>query len=224
MSTDDDERISYLEGEAVGSLGARERAELDELRALLQAPATWAEPDPILESRVVQAIAEEAGAEPRGAQVRAPRFRLRSILRRPTYALSAAAALAAATIVVVVAIAGGASGRGPQRLAMVVSGTSLAPAAHGSAQLTKTASGWRIELSATGLPHLANGRYYEAWLKNAAGVLVPVGTFNDARHVTLWAGVPATSFRVLTVTRQQANGNPASSGKRVLTGRIVHPG
>jgi hypothetical protein len=70
------------------------------------------------------------------------------------------------------------------------------------------------------LPHLANGRYYEAWLKNPAGVLVPVGTFNDAREVTLWAGVRPPEFPTLTVTRQQANGNPASSGQRVLTGTI----
>ena len=70
------------------------------------------------------------------------------------------------------------------------------------------------------MPRLANGRYYEAWLKNAAGVLVPVGTFNDARQVTLWAGVPPTAFPSLTVTRQRADGNPASSGERVLVGTI----
>jgi hypothetical protein len=110
----------------------------------------------------------------------------------------------------------------PLQFAMVVSGTPLAPDAHGSATLTKTASGWQISLSATGLPHLANGQYYQAWLKNPAGILVPVGTFNDARHVTLWSGVPVTSFPVLTVTRQRANGNPASSGQRVMTGRITH--
>jgi hypothetical protein len=76
--------------------------------------------------------------------------------------------------------------------------------------------------SASGLPHIANGRYYQAWLKNAAGILVPVGTFNDARDVTLWSGVPVTQFRTLTVTQQQANGDQASSGRRVLTGTI-HP-
>jgi hypothetical protein len=105
---------------------------------------------------------------------------------------------------------------------MVVSGTPLAPNAHGNATLTKTQSGWRIELSATGLPHLANGRYYQAWLKNSAGILVPVGTFNDAQKVTLWSGAPVTQFRAFSVTVQQANGNPASSGKRVLVG-TAHP-
>ena len=71
----------------------------------------------------------------------------------------------------------------------------------------------------TGLPHLAGSRYYEAWLENPAGTLVPIGTFN-ARQVTLWAGVPATEFRTLTVTIQPVGASPASSGLRVLTGRI----
>jgi hypothetical protein len=91
---------------------------------------------------------------------------------------------------------------------------------HGSATLTKTLSGWRIQLSATGLPRRDGKNFYEAWLKNAAGVLVPVGTFNDARKVTLWSGVPVTKFRSLTVTQQAANGDPKSSGRKVLTGTI----
>jgi hypothetical protein len=103
---------------------------------------------------------------------------------------------------------------------MVVQGTPLAPAAHGSATLTKTTSGWRIQLSATGLPRREGKNYYQAWLKNADGILVPVGTFNDARKVTLWSGVPVTKFRTLTVTQQVANGDPKSSGRKVLTGTI----
>ena len=119
-------------------------------------------------------------------------------------------------------IAVGSNTAQPLQFAMVVSGTSLAPGAHGNATLTKTESGWRIELAATGLPHLANGRYYQAWLKNSAGILVPVGTFNDAKQVTLWSGAPVTQFRMFSVTEQLANGNPVSSGRRVLVG-IAHP-
>ena len=80
-------------------------------------------------------------------------------------------------------------------------------------------SGWEAKLSVAGLPHLANGRYYEAWLKNATGTLVPVGTFNDARQVTLWSGVPVTQFRTLAVTEQRV-GAVRSSGVRVLIGTI----
>ena len=218
MSASDNERIAYLSGEPVESLTAQERADLDEVRALLEAPAAWAEPDPGLEERVVAAIAAEAGA------VAAPKadnpVRSRWRVRRPVIAFGGLAA-AAAAIALVLVLALGNSSPAPLRFAMVVSGTSLAPGAHGSATLTKTQSGWRIELSATGLPHLANGRYYQAWLKNSAGVLVPVGTFNDAEHVTLWSGAPVTQFRTFSVTRQLANGNPVSSGQRVLVG-VAH--
>jgi anti-sigma factor RsiW len=102
--------------------------------------------------------------------------------------------------------------------------TARAPAATGKATLTKTASGWRIELDTNGLPRLDDGAFYEAWLANSAGVLVPVGTFNEGRHVTLWAGVsPAKGFTRLTVTREQADGNQASSGEKVLAGSVQPP-
>jgi hypothetical protein len=96
----------------------------------------------------------------------------------------------------------------------------LAPGAKGQATLTKSPSGWRIELSATGLPRLDRGRFYEAWLRNDAGVLVPVGTFNDGHRVTLWAGVPPTAFTTLTVTRERADGDQRSSGEKVLVGTV----
>jgi hypothetical protein len=243
MSASDDDRIAYLAGEEVESLPAQERAELDELRALLRSPATWIEPDQGLEDRVVAAVAEavaqsgESAAQSRqaaqqsaeaapqsGAPAAAPgrrprvrRWRLPSLALRPP-ALAFGGALAAAVVALVVALSVSGGGSQPLRFAMVVTGTPLAPGAHGSARLTKTASGWRIELRVTGLPHLDAPSFYEAWLRNDAGILVPVGTFNDARSVVLWSGVPVTKFRTLTVTRQQANGNPASSGLRVLTG------
>ena len=229
MSTSDDDRILYLSGEPVDSLTPQERAELDELRVLLETPATWEEPDAALEDRIVSAIADEARrARPAESDPAAPtttpaprRRGFRWSFRRPTLVLGGFATAAAAIIVAIVIAVGGSSSS-PLQYAMVVSGTSLAPGAHGSATLTKMTSGWEIQLSATGLPHLANGRYYQAWLKNAAGILVPVGTFNDAEHVILWSGAPVTQFRSFSVTEQVANGNPVSSGRRVLVG-VAHP-
>jgi hypothetical protein len=98
--------------------------------------------------------------------------------------------------------------------------TELAPNASGGATLTKTSSGWRIELNATGLPRLEGGRFYEAWLRNTAGTLVPIGTFNEGEDVTLWAGVSPKDFATLTVTREQADGDQASSGQKVLVGVV----
>lgn len=217
MATHDDDRAAYLAGEDRRRLTADERAKLDEIREVLDSPATWAEPSPDLEDRVVRAIAEEAA----GRQA-IPQQRRRPLpwrWPRPAYSLgglAAAAAVAAATVV----LATSGSSRPPVQLALVVSGTALAPDASGSATLTRTDSGWRIELSASGLPRLAGGRYYEAWLKSRAGTLVPVGTFNDARKVTLWAGVSPTEYPGFTVTRQRAGDGPASSGQRVLTGSV----
>ena len=92
------------------------------------------------------------------------------------------------------------------------------PGASGEATLTKTSSGWRIELDATGLPRRDGGFFYEAWLRNPAGVLVPIGTFNEGRKVTLWAGVSPKDYPTLTVTREPADGDQASSGEKVLVG------
>jgi len=226
VSTPDDDRISYLAGEPVDALTPQERAELDELRTLLESPATWEEPDAGLEDLVVSAIAAEAqrapAADPAPPKPKKAPIWTRWRPRRPALAFGGLATAAAAIAVALVIAIGSGGGTQPLQFAMVVSGTSLAPDAHGSATLTKTESGWRIELKATGLPHLANGRYYQAWLKNPAGILVPVGTFNDAENVTLWSGAPVTQFRAFSVTEQLANGNPVSSGRRVLVG-VAHP-
>ena len=61
MTTDDD-RVAYLEGEADPSLDPVERAELDELRALLADEAMWAMPADDLEDRVVAAVADASTA------------------------------------------------------------------------------------------------------------------------------------------------------------------
>jgi hypothetical protein len=112
------------------------------------------------------------------------------------------------------------SGTSGQSFHTALAATQLAPGATGEATLTKTSSGWRIQLDATGLPRLDGGRFYEAWLRNRAGVLVPVGTFNEGRKLTLWAGVSPKDFTTLTVTRERADGNQASSGQKVLVGRV----
>jgi hypothetical protein len=231
VTTRDDDRISYLAGEDVPSLSADEAAELDALRAELRAPAIWDEPSGDLEGLVVRAVTQAAAADgtapapmaspsPSPSPSRWQRWRARLSQRRSALALSLSVPVAVAAAVAIVLVTSSGTSTPALRFAMVVEGTPLAPAAHGSATLTKHTSGWEIKLSATGLPRREGKQFYEAWLKNAAGVLVPVGTFNDARDVTLWSGVPVTKFRSLTVTQQVANGNAASSGRRVLTGTI----
>ena len=226
MTPSNEDRIAYLAGEDVTSLPTDEVAALDALRAELGAAATWEEPPGELEDQVVMLVArtaaEEHGRQPAGAPSPSwwSRLRARIPLRGPALALSLSLPVAAVAAVVLVFATNSGNGTAPLQFAMVVQGTPLAPGAHGSATLTKTTSGWRIQLSARGLPRREGKDFYQAWLKNAAGILVPVGTFNDARRVTLWSGVPVTKFRTLTVTQQVANGDPKSSGRKVLIGTI----
>jgi anti-sigma-K factor RskA len=129
-------------------------------------------------------------------------------------------AAATAALAVAVGLAVFNSGTSGERFRAALAPTNLVPGARGEATLTKTSSGWRIELNAAGLPRLAGRRFYEAWLRNAAGVLVPIGTFNQGRKVTLWAGVSPKNFTTLTVTREQADGDQTSSGEKVLVGTV----
>ena len=107
----------------------------------------------------------------------------------------------------------------PVQFAASMTGTRLAPDAAANVTLTKTDSGWKIELHATGLPRRIDGEFYEAWLKSDAGLLVPIGTFNEGTDVTLWSGVSPRTFPTLTVTKEVADGNQASSGQVVLIGQ-----
>ncbi|HYZ81811.1 MAG TPA: anti-sigma factor [Solirubrobacteraceae bacterium] len=233
MTARDDDRVAYLAGEEGPALPDEEAAALDVLRAELRSPAAWEEPPADLEVQVVMAVTQAAGTDggrvrgtsADGGRQRAPSAswweRVRAGLsRRRGLALSLSLPVAAAAAVAIVLITTSSSAPPELQFAMVVQGTALTPAAHGSATLTKHTSGWEIKLSASGLPRREGRQFYEAWLKNAAGILVPVGTFNDARDVTLWSGVPVTKFRSLSVTQQVLNGNPASSGRRVLAGTI----
>ena len=246
----DDDRIGYLSGDD-RPLAPADKAELDELRDLLAEPALWAEPPAGLEDRIAAAIAAEVAVRPQplaspggfGAPAALPPVAVPPVSApvsappaSPTVPLRKAAArrpvlwrvaLVAAAAVVAVGIAVGLSGRtkGGERFAMALAPPAgAAVAVSGKANLVRTSSGWRVELDAPGLPRLDGGRFYEAWLRNAAGTLVPIGTFNEGSHVVLWAGVSPRDFPTLTVTEEEADGNQASSGRRVLSGTLALTG
>jgi hypothetical protein len=168
------------------------------------------------------AAADVQAPEALRARVDARRRAHRMPSRRVALIGVAAAAAVAAAVGIGLGVRG--SGTSSERLAAALAPTSLAPDARGEATLTKTSGGWRIRLDATGLPRLADGRFYEAWLRNPAGVLVPVGTFNEPHRVTLWAGVSPKQFATLTVTRERADGDQSSSGEKVLSGPVGKSG
>jgi hypothetical protein len=212
------QEIAELAALADGSLAPERRAALE---ARVAASPELA--DRLGEQERAVALARSAAAEveaPAGlrARIDAQRPARRRVPAPRRLVLIGAAATA--MLVVAVGLVVFRSGTSGERFHAALAPTALAPGAKGEATLTKTTSGWRIELDASGLPRLEGGRFYEAWLRNPAGVLVPIGTFNESRKVMLWAGVSPKDFTTLTVTREQADGDQGSSGEKVLVGAV----
>jgi len=215
----DDREIAELAALADGSLTPDRRAALE---AEVSASSELA--DRLAEQQLAVALARSAAEEVHApdelrARIEAQQ-RPRSTRTPRRFALVGAATAAALVVAVGIGVAVLGSGSSAETLHAALAPTDLAPAATGSATLTKTSSGWRIELDATGLPRLEGDRFYQAWLRDAAGGLVPVGTFNEGVDVTLWSGVSPKTFTTLTVTRERNDGDQASSGEKVLVGTV----
>ena len=212
-----DREIAELAALADGSLAPERRAELE---ARVAASSELA--DRLAEQQRAVALTHSAASEVEApaalrARIEAQRRGRRAEGSRRVLVLGAAAA---AVLAIAVGLSVFNSEPSPERFRAALAATALMPAAGGDATLTKTSSGWRIELDATGLPRLESGLFYQAWLRNTVGVTVPIGTFNEGREVTLWAGVSPVDFQTLTVTREQADGDQASSGETVLAGAV----
>jgi len=211
----DPEEVAELAALADGSLPAARRAALE---ARVAASPELA--DRLAEQQRAVALTDAAAAEVEAPHALRERVDALGRARRPrrTGPLVLIGAAAAAVVAVALGSALFTASPSGDRFAADLVATELAPGAGGEATFTKTTSGWRIELDATGLPRLENGRFYQAWLRDPSGALVPVGTFNEARDVTLWAGVSPADFPTISVTRERNDGDQASSGERVLVG------
>jgi Anti-sigma-K factor rskA, C-terminal len=213
------QEIAELAALADGSLAPERRAALEtRVAESLELADRLSEQERALTLTRSAAAEVEAPASLR-ARIDAER-RARSAPRPRRFVLAGVATAAAAVAAVVIGLAVFGSSSSGQHFEATLAPTDLVPSARGDASLTKTSSGWRIELDATGLPRLDRGRFYEAWLRNGAGVLVPIGTFNEGRNVTLWAGVSPKTFTMLTITRERADRNEYSSGEKVLVGTV----
>lgn len=221
QDTDGDREMAELAALADGSLASERR---EALEARIAASPELA--DRLAEQERAVALAQSAAVEVEAPAALRARIEARRRGQRgwvPRGVVLAGAAVAA-VLAVGIGVATLDSGSSSQRFQAALGPTNLAPAASGEATMTKTSSGWRIDLNATGLPRRESPRFYQAWLRNAAGVLVPIGTFNDARDVTLWAGVSPEDFPTLTVTRERAETDQASSGEKVLVGAVETSG
>ena len=212
-----DQELAELAALADGSLEPERRIALE---ARVAESAELA--DRLAEQQRVVALTQAAATEVEAPSALRARIDATRSARRAsgTRRFVVVGAVAAAAVVAVVGLSVFRSGGSSERFRAALAATELAPGASGQATLTKTSSGWRVELDASGLPRLDAGRFYEAWLRNGAGVLVPIGTFNEGYHVILWAGVSPTAFTTLTVTRERADGDQRSSGEKVLVGTV----
>ncbi len=211
------QEIVELAALADGSLSPERRAALE-----AQVAASSELADRLAEQERAVALAQSAAAEveaPASLRARIDAQRHARRARAPRrLALIGSTAIAGLAVVVWLAVSS--SETSTERFHVALAATKLAPGARGEATLTKTLSGWRIELDARGLPRLAGSRFYEAWLRNSGGVDVPLGTFNEGRNVMLWAGVSPKDFRTLIITRERTDGDQASSEESVLVGAV----
>jgi anti-sigma-K factor RskA len=82
----------------------------------------------------------------------------------------------------------------------------------------------RIELAVWGLPELRKDEYYELWYAKEDGGRISCGTFRARQGgqttVNLTAPSNAVSYPVIEVTREPDDGDPGSSGEKVLVGDL----
>jgi hypothetical protein len=214
---DGGQEIAELAALADGSLAPERRPPIEaQVAASAELADRLAEQQRAVEFARSAATEVEAPAALR-ARIEAQRAARRQPLSRRVVVIGAVATTIVAAVVALSVLGSGTSG---EQFRAALAPTGLAPGASGQATLRKTSSGWRIRLQATGLPRLDQGRFYEAWLRNPAGVLVPIGTFNEGRNVTLWAGVSPLDFPAISVTRERADGAQGSSGNKVLVGAV----
>ena len=82
----------------------------------------------------------------------------------------------------------------------------------------------QIELVVWGLPELRKGEYYELWYAKEDGGRISCGTFRaqpeSQTTVNLTAPASAVSYPEIEVTREPDDGDPGSSGEKVLIGDL----
>ena len=82
----------------------------------------------------------------------------------------------------------------------------------------------QIELVVWGLPELRKDEYYELWYAKEDGGRISCGTFRAQQGgqttVNLTAPASAVSYPEIEVTREPDDGDPGSSGEKVLVGDL----
>jgi anti-sigma-K factor RskA len=104
--------------------------------------------------------------------------------------------------------------------------TATVPASEGGGEVSGEVEGGnlQIELVVWGLPELRKDEYYEMWYAREGGGRISCGTFRaqpgGRTTVNLTAPVGARSYPEIEVTREPDDGDPGSSGEKVLVGDL----
>ena len=102
--------------------------------------------------------------------------------------------------------------------------TALAPEASGVVRGEPVGENIQIELEVRDLPELREDEYYEMWYAGADGGRISCGAFRTASEglttVTFTTPVNAREYPKIEVTREADDGDPESSGERVLEGDL----
>lgn len=198
---------------------------LDAVAPTLRDEAVWVEPPAGLADSIVAAVAAERAVAPRPPVVAMPSTQPRTSVRRrrsrATWWIGAAAAAAVAALAVGVVVT---RGDGETEEQFSIAGTELDSDAAATAELTDLPNGVAIKLDISDLDPAPEGFYYQGWVRSEAGETVTIGTFHmrgGDGTVTLWSGVDVADYPTLTVTLQEEDAGPESSGQVVLRGSIV---
>ena len=107
---------------------------------------------------------------------------------------------------------------------LALSATDVAPAASGELSGEQAGKNLRIELEVSDLPELQEGEYYEMWYAKEGEGRISCGTFSvDAEGnatVSMSAPTSSVAYPEIEVTREPDDGDPGSSGDKVLVGDL----
>ena len=224
--TNDDDRIAYLAGEDGVDVDDATRADLDELRSLLgRRRRLWAvaarRPRGLDRRRHRPRRPQEHPAPPTGAPRPTPpppppaggtvtSLASHRARRIRTYVTAAAAVVVLAVGGVFVATRDRSSNDGTA-VALEAGPLGTRRQRHRPRQALPRRGGGSCS-TPPGCRDSTTAQFYEAWLKDADGVLVPIGTFNEGVDVVLWAGVSPEA--VLHADRHQGDRTTATRNRR----------
>jgi hypothetical protein len=188
--------------------------ELAAFGELLRSQAVWEELPAGLEDSIVAAIGTEV-------ELSTPA----STRRRPRWLTVVAAIVVAFGLGALVTQLGDGDPDKPAVTEFALSPTDLAGSATGTIELAELRNGLRIILAVDSLPPAPEGQFYEAWMRKADSG-VSAGTFHmrgETGAIELWAGVLNDAYPIFSITLEDEDGDPSSSGRVVMKADLTQP-